>query len=66
LGKFRPVVVVGIPFLDHERTLFIIVPHATSLLGTRFEVAVNHAMLGAGAFFRDRPRSFALVKQCPA
>jgi mRNA-degrading endonuclease toxin of MazEF toxin-antitoxin module len=26
LGKVRPVLVVGIPFLDHERTLFIIVP----------------------------------------
>jgi mRNA interferase MazF len=50
LGKVRPVLVVGIPFLDYERTLCIIVPHTTSLLGTRFEVAVNHPALGKGAF----------------
>ena len=34
LGKVRPVLVVSIPFLDHERTLCIVVPHTTSVIGT--------------------------------
>ena len=38
LGKVRPVLVVSVPFLDHERTLCVVVPHTTSLIGTRFEV----------------------------
>jgi mRNA interferase MazF len=50
LGKVRPVVVISIPFLDNERTLCIVVPHTTSLVGTRFEVVVNHAALKEGAF----------------
>jgi mRNA interferase MazF len=51
LGKIQPVLVVGIPFLENERTLRIIVPHTTSLIGTRFEVAVNHPMLEAKGVF---------------
>ena len=49
LGKVRPVLVLSVPFLDHERTLCIVVPHTTSLLGTRFEVSVEHPALKAGA-----------------
>ncbi len=62
LGKVRPVLVVGVPFLDHERTLFIIVAHTTSLLGTRFEVAVNHAALGAGAFDVQQTAAVPAIK----
>jgi mRNA interferase MazF len=51
LGKIRPVLVVGVPFLERERTLCIIIPHTKSLIGTRFEVEVNHSALQAkGAF----------------
>jgi mRNA interferase MazF len=50
LGKVRPVVVVSVPFLESERTLCIVVPHTTSLIGTRFEISVAHAALKAGAF----------------
>jgi mRNA interferase MazF len=42
-GKVRPVLVVSVPFLDDERTLCIVVPHTTSLRGTRFEVSVHHS-----------------------
>jgi mRNA interferase MazF len=62
LGKVRPVLVVGIPFLEHERTLCILVPHTTSLLGTRFEVAVNHAALGEGAFDVQQTAAVPAVK----
>jgi len=50
LGKVRPVLVVSVPFLDNERTLCIVVPHTTSLIGTRFEICLNHPALKAGAF----------------
>jgi mRNA interferase MazF len=50
LGKVRPVLVVSIPFLDNERTLRIIVPHTTTVIGTRFEITIAHPALKEGAF----------------
>ena len=50
LGKVRPVLVVSVPFQENERTLCIIVPHTTSMIGTRFEVAVPHPALQTGVF----------------
>jgi mRNA interferase MazF len=50
LGKVRPVVVVSVPFLETERTLTIVVPHTTSVIGTRFEVEIQHAALRQGVF----------------
>lgn len=50
LGKVRPVLVVSVPFLDHERTLCLVVPHTTSVVGTRFEVSLQHPALPAGVF----------------
>jgi mRNA-degrading endonuclease toxin of MazEF toxin-antitoxin module len=47
LGKVRPVVVASVPFLEKERTLCIIVPHTTSVIGTRFEVTIKHPALDA-------------------
>ncbi len=41
---------VSIPFLERERTLCIVVPHTTSLVGSRFEVTVTHPVLKSGAF----------------
>ena len=62
LGKVRPVLVVGIPFLNHERTLCIIVPHTTSLIGTRFEVKVNHPALAEGAFDVQQTAAVPAIK----
>jgi mRNA interferase MazF len=62
LGKVRPVIVVGVPFHDNERTLCLIVPHTTSLLGTRFEVVVSHAALGAGAFDIQQTTAVPAIK----
>jgi mRNA interferase MazF len=50
LGKVRPVLVVNIPFLENERTLCIVVPHTTSVIGTRFEISVPHPALRDEAF----------------
>lgn len=49
-AKVRPALVVGIEPLDHERALHVVVPHTTSLRGTRFEAAVRVSGLDPGAF----------------
>src|SRR2546427_10351841 len=50
LGNVRPVLVVSVPFLEHERTLCTMIPRTTTLVGTRFEVKIEHAVLKEGAF----------------
>lgn len=62
LGKVRPVLVVSIPFLDHERTLCLVVPHTTSVIGTRFEVIIKHPVLQAGAFDVQQTAAVQAVK----
>lgn len=49
-AKTRPALVVSVPALDSERALVALVPHTTSLRGTRFEVPSNLRFLKAGAF----------------
>jgi mRNA interferase MazF len=49
-AKVRPSVIVSVPFLDHERAIFTIVPHTTALRGTRFEVKLAVTGLEPGAF----------------
>ena len=49
-AKVRPAVVVSIPAEDVDRTLVTLVPHTTSLRGSRFEVPVAVPFLRAGAF----------------
>ena len=62
LGKVRPVLVVSVPFSDNERTLCIVVPHTTSLRGTRFEVSVPLPMLSGGAFDVQQTAAVQAVK----
>ena len=62
LGKVRPVLVVSVPFLDHERTLCIVVPHTTSAIGTRFEVSLQHPALSGGAFDVQQTAAVQAVK----
>jgi mRNA interferase MazF len=62
LGKVRPVLVLSVPFLDQERTLCIVVPHTTSLMGTRFEVPVEHPAIKAGAFDVQQTAAVQAVK----
>ena len=49
-GKLRPCVVLSIPSLDQDRALVTVVPHTTSLRGSRFEVSIASWLLGEGAF----------------
>jgi mRNA interferase MazF len=62
LGKIRPVLAISIPFLDNERTLCIVVPHTTSLIGTRFEITVEHPALKAGAFDVQQTAAIQAIK----
>jgi mRNA interferase MazF len=62
LGKVRPVAVLSIPFLPNERTLCIVVPHTTSVAGTRFEVELKHPCLDAGAFDVQQTAAVQAVK----
>ena len=62
VGKVRPVLVLSVPFLDHERALCIVVPHTTSLIGTRFEVGVEHPVLKAGALDVQQTAAVQAVK----
>ena len=65
LGKVRPVLVISIPFLDYERTLCLVVPHTTSVIGTRFEVSIKNPVLQQGAFdVHSKQPQFRRLNSC--
>ena len=49
-AKVRPALILSVPPDPQDRVLITLVPHTTSLHGTRFEVAVPKKFLSAGAF----------------
>jgi mRNA interferase MazF len=49
-AKIRPCLVLSIPIVEAERSLVTVVPHTTSVRGTRFEVAVSAPFLRTGGF----------------
>jgi mRNA interferase MazF len=49
-AKVRPAVVLSVPPRETERALVTLVPHTTSLRGSRFEVATRVPFLKEGAF----------------
>jgi mRNA interferase MazF len=49
-AKVRPCLVLSVPPEPQDRVLVTLVPHTTSVQGTRFEVAVPKRFLKAGAF----------------
>lgn len=50
VAKVRPCLVISIPALDQDRALATLVPHTTSLRGSRFEVDVKVRFLKPGGF----------------
>ncbi len=51
VAKIRPCIIFSVSALPHERLLVTVVPGTTSLMGTRFEIAVKaHFLKGSGAF----------------
>jgi mRNA interferase MazF len=49
-AKVRPCAVVSVLASDQDRALVTLVPHTTSLRGSRFEVSLKVAFLQSGAF----------------
>lgn len=49
-AKVRPALVISVPAEDQDRALVTIVPHTTSLRGSRFEAAVSVPFLRTGVF----------------
>lgn len=49
-AKVRPALVMSVPADDADRALVTIVPHTTSVRGSRFEVPVSTPVLRTGAF----------------
>src|SRR5437016_5532940 len=49
-AKIRPALILNVPPYPQDRVLVTLVPHTTSLHGTRFEVAVSKKFLSPGAF----------------
>lgn len=49
-AKIRPCLVLGVPAADEDRALITVVPHTTSLRGTRYEVSVPVRFLRPGGF----------------
>ncbi len=49
-AKVRPGLVLNIPPFDTDRALTTVIPHTTSLRGTRFEVAISTSFLSRGVF----------------
>jgi len=49
-AKTRPVLVLSIPFSDHDYALITVVPHTTSSRGSDFEVNLSVSGLRPGAF----------------
>lgn len=50
VAKVRPCLIISIPALDRDRALTTLIPHTTSLRGSRFEVQVNVRFLREGVF----------------
>ena len=49
-AKTRPCLVLSVPLDPQDRVLLTLVPHTTSLQGTRFEVTIPKRFLQPGAF----------------
>lgn len=49
-AKVRPCLVLSIPAQLQDRALVTVIPHTTSLRGSKFEVMINLSFLRPGAF----------------
>ena len=49
-AKIRPCLVLSVPPDDNDRSIITLVPHTTSVRGSRFEVIVPVGFLKPGAF----------------
>lgn len=62
VAKVRPCLVLSIPPADDDRSLMTLVPHTTSVRGSRFEVVVPVRFLRKGAFDTQNLVTIPIVK----
>lgn len=60
--KVRPALVVSVLYTDQDRALVTIVPHTTSLRGSRYEIAVSVPFLKPGAFLTQSVSTYPNVR----
>ena len=60
--KVRPALVVSVPYGDLDRALITIVPHTTSLRGSRYEIPVDVPFLKPGAFLVQNVATYPNVR----
>ena len=60
--KVRPVLVISVPYEDADRALVTVVPHTTSLRGSKFEIAVPVPFLKPGAFLVQAVATYPNVR----
>jgi len=61
-AKVRPCLVLSVPPDPRDRVLVTLVPHTTSVQGTRFEVVVPKPFLSPGAFDAQGLATVALAR----
>jgi len=61
-AKVRPALVLSIPTADNERVLTTVVPHTTSVRGTRFETPSDVGWLKTGSFDAQGIGTYPTVK----
>jgi len=61
-AKVRPALVVSVPYGDQDRALITIVPHTTSLRGSRHEIQIDVTFLRQGAFLVQNVATYPNVR----
>ena len=61
-AKVRPALVLSVPIEEGERVLTTVVPHTTSVRGTRFEAPANVHWLKDGSFDAQGIGTYPTVK----
>jgi mRNA interferase MazF len=61
-AKLRPAVVLSIPVEPDERAITTVVPHTTSVRGTRFETPTHVRWLRTGAFDAQGIGTYPTIK----
>jgi mRNA interferase MazF len=61
-AKVRPALVLSVPINADERAITTVIPHTTSIRGTRFEMASNVPWLKDGVFDSQGIGTYPSVK----
>lgn len=60
--KVRPALIVSVAYGDDDRALITVIPHTTSLRGSRYEIPVPVPFLKPGAFLVPNVATYPVVR----